>query len=100
MSRLGQRGRASVVAGIDPEKNPTAAPCPISLLAPKSLYLTRPGLGPHTANKKLIEGVASPLFQAIENGLSIPIHQHYQLKDAAKAHEDLAARKTIVIELL
>ncbi len=78
----------------------TPPPCPISLLAPKSLYLTRPGLGPHTANRKLIEGIASPLFQAIENGLSIPINQHYQLKDAAKAHEDLAARRTIGCSVL
>ena len=78
----------------------TPAPCPISLLAPKSLYLTRPGLGPHTANKKLIEEIVLPLFRAMENGLSIPIHQHYQLKDAAKAHEDLAARKTIGCSVL
>ena len=78
----------------------TPPPCPISLLAPKSLYLTRPGLGPHTATKELTEGIASPLFKAIENGLSIPINQHYQLKDAAKAHQDLAARKTIGCSIL
>ena len=75
-------------------------PCPISLLAPKSLYLTRPGLGPHTATRKLTEGISSPLFKAIENGLSIPINQYYQLKDAAKAHEDLAARKTVGCSVL
>ena len=78
----------------------TPPACPISLLAPKSLYLTRPGLGPHTASRKLIEGIASPLFQAIKNGLSIPIHQYYELKDASKAHEDLAARKTIGCSVL
>ena len=78
----------------------TPLPCPISLLAPRSLYLTRPGLGPHTATKELTEGIALSLFKAIENGLTIPIKQHYQLKDAAKAHQDLAARKTIGCSVL
>ncbi len=75
-------------------------PCPISLLAPKSLYLTRPGLGPHTADQKLTEDIALPLFKAIEKGLSIPINQTYELKDAVKAHKELAARKTVGCSIL
>lgn len=75
-------------------------PCPISLLAPKSLYLTRPGLGPHTANRVLTEEIASPLFGAIKNGLTIPINQKYRLADAIKAHEDLASRKTVGCSIL
>lgn len=75
-------------------------PCPISFLAPKSLYLTRPGLGPHTADQKLTEDLASPLFKAIEKGLSIPINQTYELKDVVKAHEELAARKTVGCSIL
>ena len=63
-------------------------------LAKKSLYLTRPGLGPHTATNKLTEEIANLLFDAIKNGLSIPINHRYSLKDAAEAHRDLQSRKT------
>ena len=63
-------------------------------LAKKSLYVTRPGLGPHTATSELTEEISSPLFDAIKNGLSIPINHRYALKDAAEAHRDLQSRKT------
>ena len=66
----------------------------ISVLAKKSLYVTRPGLGPHTATPELTEEIAAPLFDAIRNGLSISINQTYALKDAAEAHRDLQNRKT------
>ena len=66
----------------------------ISVLAKKSLYVTRPGLGPHTATPELTEAIAAPLFDAIRNGLSISINQTYALKDAAEAHRDLQSRKT------
>ncbi len=66
----------------------------IADLAKKSLYITRPGLGPHTATPQLTEEIATPLFDAIRNGISIPINQKYSLKDAADAHQDLQNRKT------
>ena len=66
----------------------------IADLAKKSLYVTRPGLGPHTATPQLTEEIATPLFDAIRNGISIPINQKYSLKDAADAHQDLQNRKT------
>ena len=66
----------------------------IADLAKKSLYVTRPGLGPHTATPQLTEEIATPLFDAIRNGISIPIYQKYSLKDAADAHQDLQSRKT------
>ena len=66
----------------------------IADLAKKSLYVTRPGLGPHTATPQLTEEIATPLFDAIRNGISIPINQKYSLKDAADAHRDLQSRKT------
>ena len=66
----------------------------ISVLAKKSLYVTRPGLGPHTATPELTEEIAAPLFDAIRNGMSISINQTYALKDAAEAHHDLQNRKT------
>ena len=66
----------------------------IADLAKKCLYVTRPGLGPHTATTQLTEEIAVPLFDAIRNGLSISINQTYALKDAADAHRDLQSRKT------
>ena len=66
----------------------------IADLAKKSLFVTRPGLGPHTASRQLTEEIATPLFDAIRNGISIPINQKYSLKDAADAHQDLQSRKT------
>ena len=66
----------------------------IADLAKKSLYVTRPGLGPHTATPQLTEEIATPLFDAIKNGISIPVNQKYSLKDAADAHQDLQSRKT------
>ena len=66
----------------------------IAVLAKKCLYVTRPGLGPHTASPLLTEEIAVPLFDAIRNGLSISINQTYALKDAAEAHLDLQSRKT------
>ena len=66
----------------------------IADLAKKSLYVTRPGLGPHTATSQLTEEIATPLFDVISNGLSISINQTYALKDAANAHRDLQSRKT------
>ena len=68
-------------------------------LAKKSLYVTRPGLGPHTATLQLTEEISSPLFDAIKNGLSIPINHRYALKDAADAHRDLQSRKTRLQDL-
>ena len=66
----------------------------IADLAKKSLYVTRPGLRPHTATPQLTEEIAAPLFDAIRNGMSISINQKYALKDAADAHRDLQSRKT------
>ena len=66
----------------------------IADLSKKSLYVTRPGLGPHTATPQLTEEIATPLFDAIRNGISIPVNQKYSLKDAADAHQDLQSRKT------
>ncbi len=66
----------------------------IAVLAKKCLYVTRPGLGPHTATAQLTEEIAVPLFDAIRNGLSISINQTYALKDAAEAHRDLQNRNT------
>ena len=39
--------------------------------------------------------MARDLFKVVESGaVKIEVNHHYALKDAAKAHRDLAARKT------
>lgn len=67
------------------------------LLAAKgSLYITRPTLGTFVSNPKDLQKTASDLFRIVKSGkVKIHIGQRYSLKDAARAHEDLASRKTM-----
>lgn len=60
-----------------------------------SLFATRPKLNDYVAKRsELLEG-ADTLFSAVIDGkLHVPINHAYALKDAAKAHMDLEARKT------
>ena len=65
------------------------------LLAAKgSLFFTRPTLMTYTASREDLVASATDLFEAVEKGVKIEIHQRYALKDAAQAHTDLEARKT------
>lgn len=66
------------------------------ILAPKgSLYVTRPTLGTHTATRELVLDGTKHLFDAVTSGdVKIQVNQTYELKDVAKAHADLEARKT------
>jgi NADPH:quinone reductase len=60
-----------------------------------SLYATRPTLVTHVATRSGLEGLAAELFEAVGSGqVRIEINQTYPLKDAAKAHRDLEARRT------
>ncbi len=69
-------------------------PVPVSALAPKALYVTRPGLGPHTATRELTLEVANALFDAVRGGVKVEINQRYALQDAADAHRALESRST------
>ena len=60
-----------------------------------SLYVTRPSLVTHTAKPADLAAMAAELFDAVTSGkVRIDIHQRYPLKDAARAHRDLEARRT------
>lgn len=60
-----------------------------------SLYVTRPTLHTHVADPARQEQMAQRLFAVLRSGaVKVEIHQRYALRDAAKAHADLAARKT------
>ena len=68
----------------------------LGILAAKgSLFVTRPTLGTHVVPRKRLEESAEEMFDLIARGkIRIEIDQRYRLADAAKAHTDLAARKT------
>jgi len=66
----------------------------LASLAKKSLYVTKPSLVTHTETEKLIKEISDPLFDVINDGVSVNINQKYPLKDAAIAHSLLQNRKT------
>ncbi|MED5618709.1 quinone oxidoreductase family protein [Ideonella sp. BN130291] len=67
------------------------------LLAAKgSLYVTRPTLFAHLATREATQAMADDLFDMVGSGrVKIQVEQRYALADAAQAHRDLEARKTI-----
>jgi NADPH2:quinone reductase len=71
-------------------------PFNLGLLAAKgSLYVTRPTLNTYAAKRENLVAMANELFDVVKSGaVKIEVNQTYPLKDAAKAHADLAARKT------
>ena len=65
------------------------------LAAGGSLYITRPTLGTYTAKREDLLAGARELFDLISRRvLSIHVNQRYPLREAARAHRDLEARKT------
>ena len=68
----------------------------LGILAAKgSLFVTRPTLGTHVLPRSRLEDSAAELFDLMVKGkIKVDIEQRYPLADAAKAHTDLAARKT------
>jgi NADPH2:quinone reductase len=71
-------------------------PLNLGLLAQKgSLYVTRPTLNTYAAKTENLRAMAKELFEVVTSGaVKIDVRQTYALKDAGKAHADLAARKT------
>jgi NADPH:quinone reductase len=71
-------------------------PLNLGILAQKgSLYVTRPTLNTYGAKRENLVAMAKELFDVVQSGaVKIEVNQTYPLKDAARAHADLAARKT------
>jgi NADPH:quinone reductase len=71
-------------------------PFNLGILAQKgSLYVTRPTLNTYGAKRENLVAMAKELFDVVQSGaVKIEVNQTYPLKDAARAHADLAARKT------
>jgi len=74
---------------------------PHLLTAKGSLYLTRPTLADYVATRKDLDQAADALFDAVRDEIvTADVRQRYALKDVAKAHADLEARKTTGTTLL
>jgi NADPH2:quinone reductase len=69
---------------------------PMALTALRgSLYLTRPSLMAHVANRANLEEMAANLFRMVGTGkVRIDINHRYPMSEAVQAHRDLEDRKT------
>jgi NADPH2:quinone reductase len=75
---------------------PVPPVAPLELARRGSLFLTRPTLFHYVARRAELERAARELFDVIGRGaVRIEIGQTYALQDAAEAHRDLEARRTI-----
>jgi NADPH:quinone reductase len=74
----------------------SVGPIDLGIFAQKgSLFFTRPTLNTYAAKRADMVAMANDLFAAVQSGaIKITINQTYPLKDAARAHTDLQARKT------
>src|ERR1700694_3286291 len=84
------------VAALFGQSSGSVDPLNLGLLAQKgSLYVTRPTLNTYGARRENLVAMAKELFEVVLSGaVKIEVNQSYPLKDAAKAHAALAARKT------
>src|SRR5204862_211506 len=84
------------VAALFGQSSGAVEPLNLGLLAQKgSLYVTRPTLNTYAAKRENLVAMAKELFDVVKSGaVKIEVHQTIPLKEAAKAHADLAARKT------
>ncbi len=66
-----------------------------NILARGSWFLTRPTLGTFVAKRADLEATAAELFAVVANGtVKVLVNQTYPLREAARAHADLEARRT------
>jgi NADPH2:quinone reductase len=74
----------------------------LGLLAQKgSLFATRPTLMTYAAKRADLLAMSKELFDMVLAGkLRFEAHQNYPLREAARAHRDLEARKTVGASLL
>ena len=84
------------VAALFGQSSGSVEPLNLGILAQKgSLYVTRPTLFTYAAKRESLLVMAKELFDVVLSGaVKIEVNQTYPLKDVAKAHADLAARKT------
>ena len=67
----------------------------LSVLAAKSVFLTRPSLKDYNASRDEVLEAASEVFTNVEKGvLRVRVNHSYPLSQAARAHSDLEERRT------
>ncbi len=72
-----------------------------SIFQKKSLFFTRPSLFTYVGTPEQLQIAANELFRQIKsNVIKVQVSHEYALKDAAKAHKDLEARKTTGASIL
>ncbi|GJN09404.1 hypothetical protein PR202_ga27407 [Eleusine coracana subsp. coracana] len=70
-------------------------PIPLSDLASKSLFLTRPSMMHYTATREELLESAGEVFANVVSGvLRVRVNHTYPLSEAGRAHADLESRKT------
>jgi len=70
-------------------------PVPLSALAVKSLFLTRPSLMQYIVTREQLLEASGELFANIASGvLRVRVNHKYPLSQAAEAHADLENRRT------
>lgn len=75
---------------------PPPAISPLELARRGSLFLTRPSLFTYIARRADLDAAARETFRMVAAGkIRITIGQRYALADAAAAHRDLEARRTV-----
>lgn len=73
----------------------TPDPVPLSALAAKSLFLTRPSMRTSGISKDEMREAKEDVLSKVESGaLRIRVNHTYPLSQAAQAHADMADRKT------
>ncbi|XP_038684499.1 quinone oxidoreductase-like [Tripterygium wilfordii] len=73
----------------------TPNPVPLSALAVKSLFMTRPELWDYTKTRDELLETAGEVFANISSGvLKVRVNHTYPLSQAAQAHADVESRKT------
>lgn len=69
-------------------------PVDMRVLSSKCVSIVRCGVGNYISEGNVLRTAAAELFELVRNGaLTIDISKTYALKDAARAHEDIEARR-------
>ena len=88
LAPLGVMALFGQASGVVPPVSP-------SILAKRCTYLTRPSLFVYCGAREDLLASARALFSVVKSGkVKIRINHTYKMADAAKAHEDVAARRT------
>lgn len=77
------------------QSSETPDPVPLSALAAKSLFLTRPSMMHYTLTREELLETAGAVFTNVASSvLRVRVNHTYRLSQAAQAHSDLENRKT------